>query len=117
MGINLIRPAAVADAQRRGHMAALSAAEHIVSICPQAPDTVTVTCSPWAPEKPTVRLYFHRSEDGVKALARELTTETTTRPHSDDDPAPYTFVDTIVNGVPVHAWTLGDGPADAEGAA
>lgn len=107
-------PVALADAQRRGHMAALSAAEHVVSICPQLPDTVTITCTSWASGEPSVRLYFHQSVVGVEALAHELATPAATRPHSDDDPAPYTSLNAVVRGIPVHACTLGDGPADAE---
>lgn len=117
MSIDFTAPAAVADAQRRGYMAALSVAEHVASICPQLPDKIEVACHSWASSAPSVRLYFHRSEVGVEALARELAERTTTVPHADDNPAPYTSVDAVVNGVPVHAWTLGDVPADAEATA
>ncbi|MGA5635011.1 hypothetical protein [Streptomyces lydicamycinicus] len=114
MSTDSISPAAVADAQRRGYMAALSAAEHVISICPQLPSSLDIRCGAWAPDAPEVRLYFHDSEVGVAALARELAVETTTRPHSDNKPAPYTSLNTVVNGIPVEAWTLGEAPADAE---
>ncbi|WP_030992174.1 hypothetical protein [Streptomyces sp. NRRL S-1813] len=95
-------------------MAALAVAERIIRICPQLPSWVTTNCGPWAPDQVSVRLYFHNDEAGVAALARELDVETTTRPHSDDNPAPYTSLNAMVAGVPVEAWTLGDDPADAE---
>lgn len=113
MSTDSTSPAALADAQRRGHMVALSVAEQVISICPQLPDTVEINCHSWAPNGASVRLYFHSSEVGVAALARELAVRTTTRPCRDDNPAPYTSLDAVVDGVPVHAWTLGDNPADA----
>lgn len=114
MSNDFTSPAAVADAQRRSYMAALSAAEHVVSVCPQLPSSVTINCGNWAPDEASIRLYFHDSEAGVAALARELAVETTTRPHGDDKPAPYTSLNAVVNDIPVEAWTLGDDPADAE---
>ncbi|MFJ3949041.1 hypothetical protein ACIPXV_03080 [Streptomyces libani] len=114
MSTDSTSPAAVADAQRRGYMAALAVAEQVISICPQLPDTVEINCHSWTPDEASVRLYFHCSETGVAALARELAVETTTRPHRVKNPIPYTSLDAIVAGVPVHAWTLGDAPADAE---
>lgn len=114
MSNDFTSPAAVADAQRRGYMAALAVTEQVIRICPQLPTKLEINCASWAPSDVSVRLFFHDSEIGVSALARELAVETTTRPHSDDNPAPYTSLDAIVAGVPVHAWTLGDDPADAE---
>jgi hypothetical protein len=106
-------PTALADVQRRGYLAALSVAEQVISICPQLPHSVEIDCASFAPNA-AVRLYFHRSEAGVAALARELAVPTSTRPHRDANPAPYTSLNTTVAGIPVEAWTLGEAPADAE---
>lgn len=115
MSDDFTSPAAVADAQRRGYMAALSVAEQVISICPQLPASLEINCNQWAPNEVSVRLYFHDSEMGVAALARELAVETTTRPHREGNPAPYTSLNTVVAGLPVEAWTLGlAAPADAE---
>ncbi|MFG2225341.1 hypothetical protein [Streptomyces sp. NPDC048644] len=101
-------PAAVADAQLRGHLAALAVAEQVIRTCPQLPDSVTTECHSWSTGSRVVQVYFHSSKIGVAALARALAVRTTTEPHSTTDPRPYTSLEAVVDGVQVHAWTLTD---------
>ncbi|MCF3101491.1 hypothetical protein IPZ58_07845 [Streptomyces roseoverticillatus] len=108
MSSQSIEQSPTTDAQRRGHMAALSVAEQIVSISPVAPTHVRATCRDYAADKPSVDVYFHRSAGGVEELAEVLGADVTTRPNGDEDPRPFTSMVTVMAGVSVQAWTLGD---------
>ncbi|TMU98054.1 hypothetical protein [Streptomyces sp. DASNCL29] len=106
------RPPAADETQRRGHMAALAVAEHIVAISPIVPNDVKVTCDPFAPGAPRVNVYFHNSREGVEALAEALGGTASTRPHSEGDPRPFVSASVVVSSVPVRVWSLLDGVAD-----
>ncbi|MEV5598415.1 hypothetical protein [Streptomyces sp. NPDC052496] len=106
-------PPDAAEAQRRGYTAALAVIEQVVTLCPIVPTTVTAECAHYAPEEPGVEMHFHRSAEGVRALAQALGAAATTAPFGPDDPRPYVEMTTVVAGVPVRAWALLDAPADA----
>ncbi|WP_367139774.1 MULTISPECIES: hypothetical protein [Streptomyces] len=96
-----------AEVQRRGHLAALAVAEHLLSISPIMPTDVTTKCAPYEIDKPSLDLHFHKSPEGVRALASVLGAEVTAAPHSESDHRLFTSMETVVSGVPVRAWALG----------
>ncbi len=108
---------AVEDAQRRGHMAALSVAEQIVSTSPLPPTDVRTSCPTFAAGEPSVDVYFHQCAAGVEMLAKELGGTAITRPHSELDPRPYVSAQLAVSGIPVRAWSLLGNRDDAAGEA
>lgn len=106
------RPPTADETQRRGHMAALAVAEHIIAVSPMVPNDVKVTCDPFAPGAPRVDVYFHNFREGVEALAEALDGTASTRPHSEGDPRPFVSASVVVSSVPVRVWSLLDGVAD-----
>ncbi|MFH8753001.1 hypothetical protein ACH4GK_17600 [Streptomyces rimosus] len=103
-------PPDAAEAQRRGHTAALAVGEQILMLSPVVPTTITAHCTKQAAAEPSVEVYFHQSAEGVEALAQALGTAATTKPFRPADPRPYMEMDTVVAGVPVSAWALLDIP-------
>ncbi|GCD38032.1 hypothetical protein OEIGOIKO_05842 [Streptomyces chrestomyceticus JCM 4735] len=101
-----------ADAQRRGHLAALAVAEQIIWTSPVLPSGFAVTCYSFAPT-PEVEFRFSRSAAGVEALARICGVAVSAGPHGDDDPRTYVSMTAVVDEVSVKAWTLLDAPSDA----
>ncbi|WP_244308842.1 hypothetical protein [Streptomyces monomycini] len=102
-------PPDAAEEQRRGHLAALAVVEQIIWTSPFVPTTLTTHCAKQA--EPSVEAYFHRSAEGVEALALALGVTAAVTPFRPDDPRPYVEMDAIVAGVPVRAWALLDLPA------
>ncbi|MFJ5675007.1 hypothetical protein [Streptomyces sp. NPDC093097] len=94
------------DAQRRGHLAALSAATLIVMHSPVVPNDITVRCNDFAPDSPQISVFFYESAAGVEQLAQSLGAQATTRPFRDTDPRPYVSMTATLDGIPVEAWTL-----------
>ncbi|MEU4205624.1 hypothetical protein AB0F64_37630 [Streptomyces sp. NPDC026294] len=110
MSTQITSPPDAAEVQRRGHMAALAVTERVIGLSPIVPTTVTVECAPYAPEEPGVEAHFHRSAEGVEALAQALGVTAKTTPFGPDDRRPYVEMHSVVAGVPVRAWTLLDIP-------
>ncbi|MBP8536125.1 hypothetical protein [Streptomyces sp. MK37H] len=104
------------ETQRRGHIAALAVAEQIVTLSPIVPNDVTVTCHLFAPDTPSVDVYFHHSREGVEALAEALGGTVSTRPHRNEDPRPHVSASVVVSSVPVRVWSLLDGVAAQDAA-
>ncbi|GGP55515.1 hypothetical protein [Streptomyces abikoensis] len=96
------------EMQRRGHMAALSVAERIVSISPIVPTNVRAYCAHFAPGEPSVDVYFHRCAEGVEELAKALDGKVTTRPNSESDMRLFVVAELSLAGVPIQAWSLVD---------
>lgn len=109
-------PPTAEETQRRGHMAALAVAEHIVAVSPVVPTDVNISCSEFAIDRPTIEVHFYNSATAVQALAEVLGGTAATRPHRESDPRPYTEANLVVSGVPVKAWSLA-APEAAQGAA
>lgn len=107
MSTQSIEQPPTAEAQRRGHMAALSVAQQIITISPIVPNHVKATCEDFAADEPSVDVYFHRCPSAVEQLAEVLGAEVTTKPSSEEDPQPFTSMVAVMAGVPVQAWTLG----------
>lgn len=103
-------PPSADEVQRRGHMAALSVAERIVSISPVSPTEVKVSCPAFAVTEPSVDVHFFGSPNGVRALAEVLGVTATTRPFHESDTRLYVSMSAVLSGVPVLAWALMDGP-------
>ncbi|OKI04960.1 hypothetical protein A6A06_09725 [Streptomyces sp. CB02923] len=113
MSTQITSPPDAAEVQRRGYTAALAVVEQILALSPIVPTTVTVQCAHYAPEEPSVEVYFHQSADGVEALAQTLGATVTTTPFRPRDPRPYVEMNAVVAGLPVRAWALLDIPASA----
>lgn len=97
-------------AQRKGHMAALAAAEHIMSIAPFVPENITTACRPWAASTPSLDIYFHHSAAAVEAFASALDVPVKREPRSGDHPKVHVSVEGEVLDIPVLIWTLVDAP-------
>ncbi|NUH35320.1 hypothetical protein HUF15_00800 [Streptomyces samsunensis] len=87
-------------------------AEQIVTLSPIVPNDVTVTCHPFAPDAPSVDVYFHHSREGVETLAEALGVTADTRPHREENPRLFVSASVVVSSVPVRVWSLLDGVAD-----
>ncbi|MEU1309429.1 hypothetical protein ABZ419_11115 [Streptomyces cinnamoneus] len=98
------------EAQRRGHMAALAASEHVGSVAPSLPMEITVRCAPWG-EPPEIRAFFYQSAEGVRALAQVLGFEVTTESRGQDGTELYVSATGSVRGIEFEAWTLVDSAA------
>ncbi|MEU7154073.1 hypothetical protein AB0B15_39590 [Streptomyces sp. NPDC045456] len=105
MSTQITSPPDAAEAQRRGHMAALAVVEQIISTCPIVPPSASVTCYDFAPEKPRVEVHY-TSAAGMEALAQMLSATVTTTPFGPDDPRPYIEMHSVMAGVPVRAYAL-----------
>ncbi|MEU7597532.1 hypothetical protein AB0B79_31545 [Streptomyces sp. NPDC039022] len=103
-------PPEAAEAQRRGHLAALAVVEQIISTCPIVPPSASVTCYDFAPEKPRVEVHY-TSAAGMEALAQMLSATVTTEPFGPDDPRPYMTMHGELAGVPIRASALLNAPA------
>ncbi|MFI2078276.1 hypothetical protein [Streptomyces triculaminicus] len=101
------------DAQRRGHMAAMSVAEHLLDISPIMPSDVKTACAAFEVDKPSIDLFFYNSPEGVRALADVLGVDATAAPHSESDSRTFTSMQAMVSGVPVRAWSLGGPGSEA----
>jgi hypothetical protein len=101
------RPAQAAEAAPRdSYMAALSAAEHIVSTAPAIPTHIRIE------DDGELDIYFHRSAQDVEKFAAAFGVVTSTRPHTDKPGSDiYTSAHGRVNGVPFRVWTLFAAPA------
>ncbi|MFI0915212.1 hypothetical protein [Streptomyces abikoensis] len=94
------------ETQRSGHMAALSVAEHIVSISPIVPNDVRAHCADFAPDQPSLDVYFHHCVEGVEQLAKALAGQAVAGPFSESDPRLHVEALLSHSGVPIRAWTL-----------
>ncbi|MGA5472569.1 hypothetical protein ACPCUK_27820 [Streptomyces arboris] len=99
-------------ARRDGYLAALSAAEHILSRTPVLPVDVDVRLAEWD-AGPHLVINFHKDPSAVHAFAAHFGTEVTEQPHSNGDIRVETF-GVAENGVRFEAYTLTDAPAVAE---
>lgn len=91
-------------AQRFGHMAALAAAEHIISSSPVLPTSVQVYCPVWATE-PSLRLYFHDAPDAVRAFAEAFGGSVSVEENASDAKV-YTSAVGEVQKIRFEAWAL-----------
>ncbi|TLQ45793.1 hypothetical protein [Streptomyces marianii] len=107
MSIDLTRhvqPAFEQTAQRNGHIAALAAAEHIISSSPVIPADVTTRCRSWATNEPGIDLFFYDAPNDVRrfgahfglAVAERITTSGASEVKAEG----------TVHGVQVRAWCL-----------
>jgi hypothetical protein len=92
-------------------MRALAAAEEIASRVPELPTDIKVTsdCLGGC----TVNVYFHHRPDRVAEFAEMFSASFKVSEHSPTDRRAYSYVDTTVCGVAVHAWCLDAAPAVA----
>lgn len=89
--------------QRDRLMAALSTAEHIVSVTPVIPTDLKISddCEGGY----TLDLFFYRRPADVAAFADAFGTVATARPH-DENTKTFTSAEGTVNGIPFRAWSL-----------
>ncbi|MET9096190.1 hypothetical protein ABZX72_29345 [Streptomyces cyaneofuscatus] len=99
-------------ARRDGYLAALSAAEHILSRTPVLPVRVDVSLAEWD-NGPHITLTFHQDPAAVRRFAAHVGTEVTERPHSEKSVRTETFGATE-SGISFEAYTLTDAPAVTE---
>jgi hypothetical protein len=108
--------------QRDHLMAALSAAEHLVSVSPQDPAHIRIDSEHFWGNLPGtgtprigVLLYFHTDQDAIGAFAEVAGVDVTEqhREYKDSDPHSYVYADGEHEGVRFRAWTLVDAPAPA----
>ncbi|MFD5903620.1 hypothetical protein ACFWHG_19275 [Streptomyces microflavus] len=99
-------------ARRDGYLAALSAAEHILSTTPVLPTDVDVRLAPWD-AGPHLVINFHKDPAAVHAFAAHFGTEVSEVPHSEGSVRIETTGITET-GVRFEAYTLIDAPAVAE---
>lgn len=97
--------------QRHGFMAALGAAETMLSSSPVLPISIEIHCTPWDVAGVRVEPYFHLDPDSVQAFAEHIGGDLSTRDRLGDL---LTEARGVVNGVPVRAWSLTDSPIPAE---
>jgi hypothetical protein len=91
-------------ARRFGYIAALSAAEHVVSTSPVVPTSVDIYCSPWT-DGPSLRVYFHDSPDDVRAFS-EAFGGTVSEDERSEGTQLHTAAVGAVAGIPFEAWAL-----------
>ncbi|WP_236241120.1 hypothetical protein [Streptomyces sp. CC228A] len=98
------------SAQLRGYMAALSAAEHVLSSSPVLPASVSVERASWA-ESPIVRVYFHYDPEAVRVFAERFGCAVSVEERGR---SVYTAATGVVCGVRFEAWALTPAEAVAE---
>ncbi|MYW99908.1 MULTISPECIES: hypothetical protein [unclassified Streptomyces] len=98
-------------ARRDGYLAAMAAAEHILSTTPVLPVDVDVRLAEWN-NGPTLVIGFHKDPDQVRAFASHFGTEVAELPHGEG----RVRIETTgtMAGVRFEAYTLADAPAAAE---
>ncbi|CAO0828618.1 hypothetical protein SMICM17S_07429 [Streptomyces microflavus] len=96
-------------ARRDGYLAALSAAEHILSTTPVLPTNLDVRLAPWN-ARPYLAINFHKDPAAVHAFAAHFDTEVTERPHGESSVHIET-TGTTETDVRFEAYTLIDAPA------
>lgn len=105
MTINLTRPApavSVETAHRDGHMAALAAAQHIISTSPVMPAEVETRCLPWATAERQIVLHFFDAPDAVREFATSFGLAVADR--VTDNGMNEVKAEGVVSGVQVRAW-------------
>lgn len=105
MTINLTRPlpeVSVETAQRDGHMAALAAAEHIISTSPVIPAEVETRCRPWATGQLFIVLHFFDAPGDVRTFADHFGLAVADRVVNDF--VSEVEAEGVVYGVQVRAW-------------
>jgi hypothetical protein len=90
-------------------MAALSAAEHLVSLSPTMPYSVEVDPRSEFDGAIGVALYFHRNLPGLVEFAGAMGVETSARPHGDGTQV-HTSAQGELAGVPFLGWVLEAAP-------
>ncbi|NUS58647.1 MAG: hypothetical protein HOV66_27920 [Streptomycetaceae bacterium] len=91
-------------ARRYGYIAALSAAEHVLSTTPVIPTDVTIQCAPWD-GGPLLRIHFHNAPDAVRAFS-EAFGGTVTEEEGRDGETRHTTAVGVVAGLPFEAWAV-----------
>ncbi|MFF3034638.1 hypothetical protein ACFVS7_26965 [Streptomyces rubiginosohelvolus] len=99
-------------ARRDGYLAALSAAEQMLSTSPVLPTHVDVRLAPWD-DGPYLVISFHKDPAAVHAFAAHFDTEVAELPHLETDIRIETN-GTTESGIRFEAYTLVDAPAVAE---
>ncbi|MFJ8842986.1 hypothetical protein ACIRFF_08790 [Streptomyces cyaneofuscatus] len=99
-------------ARRDGYLAALAAAEHLLSTTPVLPVRVDVSLAEWD-SGPHIVFTFHRDPAAVSRFAAHVGTEVAVRPHAEKSVRTETFGVTE-SGIPFEAYTLADAPAVTE---
>ncbi|MFJ9979649.1 hypothetical protein [Streptomyces cyaneofuscatus] len=99
-------------ARRDGYLAALAAAEHLLSTTPVLPVRVEVSLAEWD-NGPSIILTFHKAPEAVRLFATHVGTEVAERPHGERSVRTETFGVTE-SGIPFEAYALTDAPAVTE---
>ncbi|MDJ1132435.1 hypothetical protein [Streptomyces iconiensis] len=100
------------DAHRDALTTTFDTAKQIVQDSPDLPDDVRLKWNFRGDY--TLDLYFHHAPDRVASFAAAFDAEVSTTPHMTDEAMVMTEANTIVAGVPVHAWSLNDGVVKTE---